>query len=309
MIDLTRLADWTVPADEIDHLDHMSTVFYAWRANRAAIGLVESLDGGATDLAAQGLMLAAVDRHTHFRREQRLGAALDIAGGVTCADGSRVGVYLEMSNAASGELAATFNLQVELQDRISRKPVQFPLAWIVAAGTRLVEPPHRSHPRTLSAGKIGERLRPQDFRRAGIASHVSHAVSAAECGPDGFLVAARPELRPVAEHSRAGVMGGVWNSIPGYFWPAIEQRALKLHTPRCGDVLDAYEAILSVHAKALHSAVWTFDAASGVLVEIRHQVNVFFNSSSRRAESMPAEVRDRLSGLASPDLLGLRPAD
>jgi acyl-CoA thioesterase FadM len=301
----TRLAEWTVPTDEIDHLDHMSTVFYAWRADQAALQLVEALTGGALDPPAEGLTLAVVDRHTHFRREQRLGAPMAIAGGVTSAAGSRIGVYLEMSNAASGDLAATFNLQVELQARPSRAPVRVPQAWIAAAMSRRIEPPQRSHPRTLSAGKIGERLRPQDFGRAGVANHVRRAVTENECGPDGFLATARPQLQPVEDHPRTGVMADVWNSCPGYFWPAIEQRALKLRAVRCGDVLESYEALLSVHAKAMHSAVWTFEAASGALVEIRHQVNVFFNARSRRAEAMPAKVRDRLNGLVSPDLVSL----
>src|SRR5687768_12944421 len=107
MPELTRLTEWTVPPDEIDHLDHMSTLFYAWRADQAAMRLIEGFAGGATTLASAGLTLAVIDRHTHFLREQRGDASLVISGGVVGAASARIEIYAEMTNAVTGELAAT----------------------------------------------------------------------------------------------------------------------------------------------------------------------------------------------------------
>jgi acyl-CoA thioesterase FadM len=280
---LTILAEWNVPPDEIDHIDHMGTAFYAYRAEQGALRLIERLFG-LTGLVA--------DRHIHYRREQRLGAPLRLSAGVTGASGSQIAVYAEIANAESGQPAAEFNLQVELRSRLEH-----------AAFPQII-PPARSRPRSLPYEKLAPHLRPANFERVGIASHTRQEIRAEACDADGCLRATKPKFIPEDHVPTTGVMAGVWRYAPGYFWPAVEQRDLRFRVPRRGDVLETYEAVLGVEGKAVHSANWIFEAASGELVEARHMITVFFDSRTRRSESLPPDLLGYLNGVARPELLG-----
>jgi acyl-CoA thioesterase FadM len=276
----------------------MGTAFYAWRAERDVLQFVEGL--GALD---PGLKLAVVERHTHYRREQRLGAPLLMAAGVTSAGPARIGVYMEMANTATGELAAMFNLEIDARNRADGTPAPFPDAWRQAAAAQLVEPAARSRPRSLTPDKTGAHLTPTDFHRAGIAPHIRQEIPAEACDADGFLIPAKPVFRPETHIPDVGVMADIWTGSPGHFWPMIEQRDFKPRTPRAGDVLETYEALIKVEHKAMHSANWLFDAATGALVEARHMVTVFFSAETRRSVGIPPDLRERLDGLVRPGLL------
>jgi len=306
MNELTGLAEWTVPDEEIDHLGHMSTLFYAHRANQAALRLLETLGAGPADLAAAGLVAAVVDRHTLFRREQLARAPLTLAGGVAGVGPQRLDVYAEMANAATGDLAATFNLGVEVQRRDARTPADMPSAWRQAAAAWRIEPPARSHPRTLPLDRMGADLTAADLARIGIAPHLRREILPEECDADGVFSPPPPRLVAKNGVYNQGIMDQVWGTVPGFAWPALEMRTLAPRTPRQGDVLETYSALLSVGHKVMQSGFWTFDARSGALVAVMQQVNIFFDLAARRAQDMPAEVRERLTRLATPGLVAPR---
>jgi acyl-CoA thioesterase FadM len=308
MPQLTRLTEWTVPPDEIDHLDHMSTLFYAWRADQTAMRLIEGFAGGATALASAGFTLAILDRHTHFLREQRADAVLAISGGVVAAAGARIDIYLEMGAALSGELAATFLLQVELQDRTTRAPASLPASWIEAATAGRIERPARGAPRSLTLERAGARVTVADFVQAGIERRDRREISAADCDADGFLELRRPKVTSVENFRRTGVMAAVWGVRPGFAWPALEKRGLFLRPMRQGDVLDIYEGLIEVGRKVFDWGVWTFDARDRALVSVSRNINAFFSLDNRRTEDMPADLQAHLRRLARPELLSPQPA-
>jgi acyl-CoA thioesterase FadM len=280
---LTILAVWNVPPDEIDHIDHMGTAFYAYRAEQGALRLIERLTG-LTGLVA--------DRHIHYRREQRLGAPLRLSAGVTGASGPRVAIYAEITNAETGQPAAEFNLQIELRAQLEHP------AFLQ------ITPPARSRPRSLPYEKLAPHLRLADFARVGIASHSRQEIDAAACDADGFLKTTKPRFIPDDHVPTTGVMAGVWNYAPGYFWPAVEQRDLRFRLPRRGDILETYEAVLGVAGKAVHSANWIFEATSGDLIDARHMITVYFDSRTRRSQNLPPDLLLYLNDVARPELLG-----
>ncbi len=301
---LIRLADWTVPEDEIDHLNHMSTVFYAQRSDRGLHNLLDQLGAGPEALAATGLVPVVVDRHTLFRREQLVGSRLVLDGAVTAVGRKRLEVYAQMAHAGTGELAAMFRLGVELQDRVTRAPAAIPAAWAAEAEARRIEPPPRSGPRSLPLGALGAELTLEDFVRAGIASHLRREITPDLCDADGIWTPPRPRKWTGPGNSGSqGVMDQIWGGVPGFVWPALEMRILTLGPVRRGDVLDSYTALYSVGHKVMQSGIWVFEAASRRLVQVIHQVNIFFNFETRRPQDMPHEVRARLEGLMNLELL------
>lgn len=300
---LPRLAEWTAPADEIDHIDHMGTGFYAWRIERAVADFLEGVIGAPDAFAGLGLRPLVVDRHTHYRKEQRLGAPLALDGGMTSAAGSRFGVYMQMVNVATGELAAMFNMQVEARSGATGAAEPLAAAWLQGALAQVIEPPPKSRPRSLTPDKSGAHLTVEDFRRLGIAPHARQEIAPQACDAEGYLVPVKPRFTPETHIPQVGVMAQVWNCAPGYFWPMIEQRDLKLRIPRAGDVLETYEAMLKVDGKAIHSANWVFEARSGALTEVRHMVTVFFNGETRHAVSLPPDLRERFERQSLPQLL------
>ena len=155
-----------------------------------------------------------------------------------------------------------------------------------------------------------------DFARVGIKSHLRREITAEECDADGFFVPPPPPTSaPLGvpgpggiggRTSTQGVMDNVWGSVPNFVWPTLEQRTLALRTPRRGDQLDSYTALVSVSDKVIVSGTWVFEAGGGALTTVNHQVNIFFNFETRRPEPMPPPVRARIAGLATPGLLAGR---
>ena len=300
---LTCVAEWNVPPDEIDHIDHMGTAFYAYRADQSALHLIERLAASPHGAAFADLVGTVADRHIHYRREQRLGAPLRLTVGVTGAKGSRICFYAEIINAETGEAAAIFNMQVELRrDRLDT-PAPVPRAWLEQGAQAWMVPPPGSGPRTLSDERLGQRVSRADFERLGVASHSRQEIRAEACDAAGFLKKTKPKFNPEDHIPQTGAMARVWNYAPGYFWPAVEQRDLRFRVPRRGDVLESYEAVVGVSDKVVHSAVWVFEARSGDLVDVRHMVTVFFAAETRRSENIPAELLRYLKSLAKPELL------
>jgi acyl-CoA thioester hydrolase len=300
MSELAKLAEWTVPPNEIDQLGHMNISFYERRAVQGAERLLELSGAGSAELAAKGLTLSVSDRHARYRREQLEGAPLILAGGVLAASPQRFDVYLEMSNPAQGAMASDFQLGVELQDRATRTPAQIPASWLAGAERSRIEPPPRHRPLRLTVERMGPSVTPADFRRVGLASHNRREVTPEACDADGF-VAPKPFARE-GVRTHAGVTENIWFAQAGYAWPSLEMRTLLLRAARAGDVLEAYEAILHAGHKTLQWGVWVFEANTGSLVSITQQFNIFFNLTARRAEDMPHDLRERLAGLATPDL-------
>jgi acyl-CoA thioester hydrolase len=300
MSELAKLAEWTVPPNEIDQLGHMNISFYERRAVQGAERLLELSGAGPAELAAQGLKLAVVDRHARYRREQLQGAPLNLAGGVLAASPKRFDVYLEMSNPAQGAMASDFQLGVELQDRAARTAAPIPPPWLAAAEGWRIEPPPRHRPLRLTVERTGRNVTAADFLRVGLASHNRREITAEACDEDGY-VTPKPFARE-GVRTRAGVTENMWFALAGYAWPSLEMRTLLFRTARVGDVLEAYEAILHVGHKTLQWGVWVFEAKSGALVSITQQFNIFFNLTARRAEDMPSDLRERLTALATPHL-------
>jgi acyl-CoA thioesterase FadM len=300
MSGLTRLAAWAVPDDEIDHLDHMSQLFYAYRAEQAANALMAPLASAA---AAEGSRLSIVDRHTAFLREQRRGAALEMWGGIVEVDDARIETRLHMVNPARNETSAIFRLTFGLREQASGASTPLSAAVAAAARSACVEPPADGRPPSLTPAAMALGVRLEDLQRAGISSHRRVTIGPEDCDPDGVWTTRRPRIVAPKYFPKTGVMSGVWNSCDGFGWPALERRIVRLRPVRTGDVLETYEALLSVGRKVIQSGNWLFDARSGELVESDQQINAFLSFATRRAEPLSPAVRERLEALASPGLI------
>jgi len=301
MSGLSVLSEWIVPDEEIDHLGHMSMVFYGRRAERGAVGLIEALAGGPWALDEAGLMAVVADRHIHFRREQLKGAPLVLRGGAFAAHTDRIEVYVEIANSADNTTAAMGRLGVRLQDRATRSWRPIPSAWLDRADRGLIEAPNRSRPRTLAREKLGVDATLDDFAAAGIASHLRRRITAEMCDADGFIAPPPPRTWTKPSDVKLGVMDQVWEAAPGFAWPVVETRDLILRTARQWDVLESYAVLLGVEARFIHWGSWVFEAKSGALVSTTHQVNIFFDLAARRGGDMPADLRRRLESFARPD--------
>jgi len=313
MNELTSLAEWNVPAEEIDSLGHMSTGQYARRALDGWTQVLTGIGAVPAALVASGLTAAAVDQHVLFRREQLVDAPLALAGGVLAAEGPHIDVYQEFTNTASGDIAAMFRTRIELQKLANRAPSRLPLPWLQAAQVKRIDAPPRSQPRTLTTDSLGASLTLADLQAAGIRSHLRREITPDLCDAEGFLIPpVPPKTVPKAlpgaggvgmKSNNQGVLDQVWGHLEGYVWPTLETRVLTLRTARAGDVLDSYAALLSVGHKVIHSAVWVFEARTGALTSVAHMVSVFFSYAARRTLDMPPEERQRLESFATPQLL------
>ena len=118
MIDVARSSVQTWHSDQ---MGRMNVQFYMEHASQGLAALAVHLGLGPRFIHAENAKLVARDHHVRFLREQRPGAPFTIRAGVLDVLDYGMRVYLEMYNKNSGESAATFAADVELQDEDTRE--------------------------------------------------------------------------------------------------------------------------------------------------------------------------------------------
>src|SRR5690606_3229214 len=136
----------SVQAWEIDQMGHMNVQFYVDKSVSALAVFSHHLGLGPDFTRREGVRLVAREHHIRFLREQLPGAPLRVVSGVLAAAPDRLRIYQEMTNAASGEVAATFVIEAELLDIQSREARPLPSPALAAAEGLLMDLPAHGAP-------------------------------------------------------------------------------------------------------------------------------------------------------------------
>jgi acyl-CoA thioester hydrolase len=147
MIDLWR---GNANAWECDELGHMNVKFYLAKAMQAVANLAE-VSGlrGIASIDAQAT-LVPTSIHIRFMSEARPGAPLAIKGGFYDVRDAKTGIILIMNHAGSGQIAATFRLDVMHARPGSYSPQAWPSHFSELADKLQVSVPNPALPRGLS---------------------------------------------------------------------------------------------------------------------------------------------------------------
>ena len=292
-----------VTPDQIDHLGHMNVQYYAAHARTGAEGLLASL-GLVGD---QQRTVVQRDTYVRHHREQLVGAALEVRGGVLEVSSDRVRLYEELVNATTNEVAATFVLSFELADRATRDRVAIERTVLQAAQHVLVALPAHGQSRSIELDEDPTERAPLlgVLRDRGLAMRQVRTIDPVECDEDGFVFrlaiselvwGGEPlpgrEFRPLEPVAGGGQMG----------FATMETRATWARPARAGDRVQSFGAELDIQAKTMLSRNWLLDVDQGDLIAVFSVVNVAFDITTRRAIVIPDDVRRRLDGRFHADL-------
>ncbi len=310
-----------VRSDEIDHLGHMNVRFYMERAQRGNAALLAGC-GLARD-ALSGARLVQDDTYTRYQREQFQGSTLQVKGGVLKASPEGVSTYVEVTNDARGEVAATFILNTVLVDPATWAPRPIEDRAVAAARAALIELPAHGRPRTIDlsrrprldvayeelAARLAEDTADPMSRR------MERVIEADECDEHGFqlesedamfggLRAPRFDREAMAAAMREGQWGPMtFTSADGrrFGWATMEMRVIRVLQPRAGDRLASIGAEIGLAAKTRHSRRWVFNTATGALITLNDNVNIALDLDARRSIEIPPEHRVGLERRHAPE--------
>lgn len=126
---MTPLFEWTeaVRPEWIDYNGHMNVAHYVAVFDHASEAYVATL-GIDTAYRRAGQSVFAVEQHIVYARELKAGAPLRVSVRLAGHDDKRLLLFLEMSHADEGYLAATCELLCLHVDFVARKASPFPPA-------------------------------------------------------------------------------------------------------------------------------------------------------------------------------------
>lgn len=121
----------SVQPEWLDVNDHMNVAYYALVFDQAAEAFMAHLGIDNEYIAGDGASWVALESHTSFGRELRLGDPLRVSARVLDADAKRIHLFQTMSHADEGFQAATNELMIMHLDLHRRRSSPFPEAVAV----------------------------------------------------------------------------------------------------------------------------------------------------------------------------------
>lgn len=293
----------SVQAWEIDQMGHMNVQFYVDKSVSALAIFSHHLGLGPDFTGREGARLVAREHHIRFLREQLPGAPLRVVSGVLAAAPDRLRIYQEMTNAASGEVAATFVIEAELLDIQSREARPLPGTALAAAEGLLMELPAHGAPRGLQLQPPRQSPTLAEADALGMLTTYHSMVSPAMCDADGWL-ATRAYMGVVSDSipNLLVQIYGVDRSQIGIGGAALEYRFAYRRAVRAGDLITLRSGIKQVGSKTYVFVHWLFDLTTGEALATAEAVAVMLDLKARRAIEIPAEFRELLERHMHPEL-------
>ena len=298
MIELLRSV---VNTWECDQMGHMNVRHYFGCANHGLALLLLELGLPPSELRAQGLALRARDQHVRFMRELRPGVYYTVKGGLLSASAHSLQVYEQMEILHSGEVAASMLSEIILVELGTGRALPFPAELQERAQAFITTLPDAHAPRGIE--RTPPRVPP--LRKDAIARGMYGA----------YLGPVLPEDVDASGYMHeAAFMARVSDGIGHYFHAlrgprahgvggaALEYRYVFHERPRLSDIIEVRSALKGLGNKTSHICHWIFDVESGRCAATSEAVAVSFDLTTRKAVSIPDDVREQMQARILPDL-------
>lgn len=250
----------TVTEDQIDQLGHMNVRFYGVNAAAGTRSLLEHMGVPATT--------PVVDLHTRHHREQLEGSALEVRSGLVDV-GRGLGVYHELRNAATDELAATF-IQLLDSPRLEAPTTEIP---------------EHGRPRSLdlAADPVGSAPPLGTVQRLELDMRQARTIEA-EVTPSTTSELVWGGL-PSAEEQREWIEEGPNGERMA--WATMESRLRINRLPTVGTRIQSFGATTALERKTTRSTRWVYDLDQGDILVAFDVVNLAFDIGARRSMLVP----------------------
>lgn len=304
MSDLSEYWSGAVLPEQVDNLGHMNVRFYGLNAATAAKALLATI--GLTPETLTTTNVDVVDAYTRHYAEQTEGAPLTIQGGICAADADAIRMYLEMTNRDTGVVAATFIQKAVLLDILHRTPLPFSGNVLNAAQTQLVEIPERGMPRSLNLDPVRTDITASELEQRGLATGMDAVIGPELCDEHGFMILDHP----FSLHAALGMQMKNITRVPIYDQPGgdriagitMESRNVSIETPRAGDWIKSYYGVVHIEGKISQGCRWDANAETGHLVNINTNIDLSFDTTTRRPIDPPENMLASLKKNYHPDL-------
>tara|TARA_A100001037_G_scaffold302581_1_gene334522 strand:+ start:603 stop:1520 length:918 start_codon:yes stop_codon:yes gene_type:complete len=298
----------TIGEADIDNLGHMNVRVYAKHAALAVNSLLGIVISDQLEPTKNSLGLLDYDSYTTFRREQLLGANLEVWAGVLEVTSSDVEVYLEVRNSANKEVAAAFRKKLKPVGRQDQTGMGFSNDDIQRAEKFSVVWPAHLRPRSVLLGKVRDDITPKNLEDAGVGIRFDgYLVGASDVDEDGrmdmglgpWLAFAKRPIKPTSTTSAP------WFGEGNVAVATLESRQTLLDIPRLGDEVVTYTAITEVKEKILRFCHWSYERKTSQLFSILEEVGIGLNLDTRKSCAFPEGMKTELENACRPFL---RPA-
>lgn len=296
MSQLKPLLRTSVQTWECDDMGHMNVQFYVAKANEGLPVLALHLGHGPGEARDTGAALLPVEHHIRFHREQRPGAPLTLEGGVTGREADRLQVYQELTNTASGAVAATVNASVVFADLQTRAPLPLPDALAAAADAQVMPVPEHGRARGLVMGDPVPEPTLAGAEAKGMVYTWQGTVMRAMCDGHGFMT--QQHFMGLVSDSIPNLLsqtrGDDRSANPDIGGAALEYRFVYRRWPRAGDILTLRSGLKQVGPKTYTWAHWMFDLETGKAVATAEAVAITLDLKARKAIAIPDAMRAHL---------------
>jgi acyl-CoA thioester hydrolase len=304
MTNLVPLLRTSVQTWECDDMGHMNVQFYVAKAGEGLQVLAHEMGYGPRSSRADGTVLLPREHHVRFHREQRPGAPLSLEGGVLGRDGDTLTVYEELTNTASGTVAATVKADVILADAATRAPKPLPAVFDEAVANMATDLPDHGKARGLD---LGEPVAAPTLRQAeemGLVYTWQGVVRPEQCDAHGFMT--HRHFMGLVSDSIPNLLsqtrGDDRSSDPNIGGAALEYRFVYRSWPKLGDILTLRSGLKHVGPKTYIWAHWLFDLETGEAVATAEAVAVTLDLVARKAIGIPDAMRAHLESQLVPGI-------
>lgn len=296
MTNLVPLLRTSVQTWECDDMGHMNVQFYVAKAGEGLDVLAHEMGYGPRARRADNTVLLPREHHIRFHREQRPGAPLTLEGGVLGRDGDTLSLYEELTNTASGAVAATVKADVILADAEIRAPKALPPVFDEAVANMTTELPEHGRARGLDLGPPVATPTLQQADDMGLVYTWQGVVKPEQCDAHGFMT--HRHYMGIVSDSIPNLLsqtrGDDRSSDPNIGGAALEYRFVYRSWPKRGDILTLRSGLKHVGPKTYIWAHWLFDLATGDAVATAEAVAVTLDLVARKAIPIPDAMRTHL---------------
>jgi len=281
---------------ECDQMGHMNVQFYVQKAEEAQDALALALGLGPSERRLHGHGLVTVEHHIRYHRELRAGAPFALTARVIEVREHSLRACDEMTNIASGEIAATIVADGAFMDLATRKHRALPLAVREAALSMKADLPEAARPRGLTLAAPRSEAHRSHAEDMGMIRTYTGSVAARECDAYGYLEARGylgriSDALPTLLAATAGHDRSSGSRIGG---AALEYRLVYRKAVQAGDVLGIWSGLKSIGAKAYVWGHWIVDLETGDAVVTSEAVAIALDLVERRAVPLPDALRETL---------------
>lgn len=303
MAGMIEVARSSVQTWKCDQMGHMNVQFYMAKADEGLAALAAALGLSPRGQRSDYALLSPREHHVRFHRELRPGAPFVIHAGVLAAKPEGIILYQEMTNAASGGLAATFVTRTEWADAEIRGGLPLPVTAVAKSADFMIELPAHGAPRGLDMAPARPSPMLTDAEEMKLITTFRGLVLREHCDAQGYM-----RMR----HYMGRVSDGIPNLIAQTSGQdrssgrtggaALEYRFVYRRPAREGDLLILKSGLKSVSSKTYVWSHWLFDAETGESIATAEAVAVAMDLEARKAIEIPPEMRARLEALVVPGL-------